>query len=566
LIGNSQIRIVAATAVATLTLWLCLFAHLGVLGLVGPDEPRYAAIARGMALGGDWVTPRLFGSPWFEKPVLYYWAAGACYKLFGGSELPARIPSALAALGAALAIAWLGWKSKGQATGYRALLIFPVCVAGIGFSHSATPDMLFSGTLALAMVTGARVLWRQCDLSFGCAGSERNRAAAGDIGGLAWFGIWLGLATLTKGPAALVLAGGSVGWWALASGRWRGAMRLVHPAAVATWGVVALPWYIVCALRNPTFLRTFILQHNFERYLTPMFQHPQPFWFFVLMALLGLFPWTPLLVWSAADGLRQIRQVAFGDWRDGIGVYLACWGLFPLLFFSASESKLPGYVLPAMPPLALLAAMALSDERGEEAKGWWRIASVGVLWMATATLLPAWLERARLPAEASAWFGPMVSHFGVGAVLAGAAVVLLAWRKLNGEAFAVMCLTVALVIVAINSRVLTKVNRYVSARTVAASADSALGDSELPIEIYGLRRDWAYQLNFYLGRELQEWDGHTLPMKGVLLFTNRDGVARLRAAVGQVSVVDENSPEAILVRVGEPSSREQAATEPEDRR
>jgi len=557
---------VAATAAATLTLWLCLFAHLGALGLVGPDEPRYAAIARGMALGGDWVTPRLFGSPWFEKPVLYYWEAGACYKLFGGSELPARIPSALAALGAALAIAWLGWKSKGQVTGYRAQLIFPVCVAGIGFSHSATPDMLFSGTLALAMVAGARVLWRHRDLSFECAEGESNRAAGEDIGGLAWFGIWLGLATLAKGPAALVLAGGSVGWWALVSGRWRGAMRLVHPVAVAGWGMIALPWYVICALRNPTFLKTFILQHNFERYLTPMFQHRQPFWFFVLMVLLGLFPWTPLLAWSAADGLRQVRQVAFRDWRDGVGVYLACWGLFPLLFFSASESKLPGYVLPAMPPLALLAAMALSNERGDEAKGWWRIASVGVLWVATATLLPAWLEQVRLPAEASAWLGPMVWHFAVGAVLAGAVVVLLAWRKVSGGAFAVMCVTVALVIVAINSHVLTKVDQYVSARTVAASADSARGGPELPIEIYGLRRDWAYQLNFYLGRELQEWDGHTLPMNGLLVFTNRDGVAGMRAALGQVSVLDENSPEAILVRVGEPSSREQAATEPEDRR
>src|SRR5690348_17381099 len=91
-------------------MWICLFSHLGALGLTGPDEPRYASIARTMAQSGDWVTPRLYGSPWFEKPVLYYWTAGAGYLLHFSDEWAARLPSAFAALVAALAIAWLGWK------------------------------------------------------------------------------------------------------------------------------------------------------------------------------------------------------------------------------------------------------------------------------------------------------------------------------------------------------------------------------------------------------------------------------------------------------------------------
>ena len=231
------------------------------------------------------------------------------------------------------------------------------------------------------------------------------------------------------------------------------------------------------------------------------------------------------------------------------------------MFFSASESKLPGYALPAIPPLALLAAIALRGEREMEGRGWWRMATVGVLWIATASILPVWLGRVRMPAETSAWLGPMVSQFELATVLAGAVVVLLAWRKMSGAAFAVMCLSVALVVGAIDSRALTKVDPYVSARSAAGSADSALGNSELGIETYELRRDWAYQLNFYLGRELQEWDGRTLPRNGLLIFTNRDGVARMRAVMGQVSVVDENSPDAILVRVEEPSQRE-----PEHRR
>src|SRR5450432_4418266 len=92
------------------TLYVCYFSHLGAIGLVGPDEPRYAWIARSMAETGDWVTPRLYGKPWFEKPVLYYWGAAASFKLFGVSEAAARLPSAICALLATLAMAWLAWK------------------------------------------------------------------------------------------------------------------------------------------------------------------------------------------------------------------------------------------------------------------------------------------------------------------------------------------------------------------------------------------------------------------------------------------------------------------------
>ena len=141
-----------------ITLYFCYFQQLGVVGLMGPDEPRYAWIARDMAESGDWITPRLYGSPWFEKPPLYYWSAGICFRLFGVSETTARLPNAIAALLATLAFAWLAWRVYRSATARWLLLLLPSTAGMIGFSHSAATDMLFTAMLTCAMVPAAVLL------------------------------------------------------------------------------------------------------------------------------------------------------------------------------------------------------------------------------------------------------------------------------------------------------------------------------------------------------------------------------------------------------------------------
>src|ERR1700676_1127295 len=120
-----------------LSLYVCCFSHLGPFGFIGPDEPRYAWIARDMAESGDWVTPRLYGKPWFEKPVLYYWSAALCFKLFGVNEASARLPSAISALFATLVLAWLALRLYGAETARWVLLLLPTTVGMIGFSHRA---------------------------------------------------------------------------------------------------------------------------------------------------------------------------------------------------------------------------------------------------------------------------------------------------------------------------------------------------------------------------------------------------------------------------------------------
>src|SRR6202790_5506791 len=136
-----SLRKISWAVLILLTLYVCYFSHLGAFGFIGPDEPRYAWIARDMAESGDWVTPRLYGKPWFEKPVFYYWSAAVYFKLFGVSETSARLPSAISALLATLALAWLALRLYGAETARWFLLLLPTTVGMIVFSHAAATDM-----------------------------------------------------------------------------------------------------------------------------------------------------------------------------------------------------------------------------------------------------------------------------------------------------------------------------------------------------------------------------------------------------------------------------------------
>jgi 4-amino-4-deoxy-L-arabinose transferase-like glycosyltransferase len=191
-------RQTAAESFAVVVVGVCLFGQLGAIGLVGPDEPRYAWIARAMAETGDWVTPRLYDAPWFEKPVLYYWLAGLGFKLGFSAEWAARLPSAFAALAATIAIAWLARRyytsdSDSPTTpAVLAAIVFATSVAAIGFARAATPDMLFSAAIAMAMACAAYVL--PLDTEPDRDGDD----GAQEYVALGLFGAFLGLGALAK--------------------------------------------------------------------------------------------------------------------------------------------------------------------------------------------------------------------------------------------------------------------------------------------------------------------------------------------------------------------------------
>lgn len=544
----------AAACAVAIALWICLFSHLGALGLLGPDEPRYAWIARTMAQTGDRVTPRLYGQPWFEKPALYYWAAGAGFLLHFSDEWAARLPSALAALVAALCIGWLGWRFEDAAepgsegagpagrappqrycpwsTALLAPLVFATSVAAIGFARAATPDMLFAASITLAMAAAAVVLRGSGALR--ASGAKRAQAAASGAGALALllFGAFIGLAVLAKGPAGIILAGGAVLIWALATRRCSAAFRLLHPYAIAAFCAVALPWYVLCALRNPAFLRVFILQHNFERYLTPMFHHPQPFWFFVPITLLAILPWTVVLIPAAREGLRLWREKT---WHDSPAFFFVCWALFPIIFFSFSDSKLPSYILPGIPALALVVGITLArliDERSRWSSAifvllgltWIGLAAGGLWW---AGRLPG--ARASSPdlgapgANPSALAHGPILFCAALAAAAGIATAALSVSRRRAAIWIALLLVCVLVEVA-GTSILPDLDPSYSARAVGTMLQHDLYPQRL--FTYELPRGWQYGLDFYLSRKLPSWSPDDL--KAALVLTTPRGFAGLQ--------------------------------------
>ena len=500
------------------TLYVCYFSHLGAIGFVGPDEPRYAWIARDMAETDDWVTPRLYGKPWFEKPPLLYWGAALSFRLFGVSEAAARLPSAISALLATLALAWLAWRLYGAETARWLLLLLPTTVGMIGFSHAAATDMPFSGMLTIAMVCAAVVLGLTRDANSPVIPRTPRLA-------LILFGFFLGLAVLAKGPAAIILCGGAVFFWAMFTKRWRDAFRLFHPAAIAAFCLTALPWYILCARRNPDFFRIFIIEHNFKRFLTPEFQHIQPFWFYGAVLLIALLPWTALGVWSLVVGSVQF-------WRSKQlspnSHFFLTWALFCLLFFSISKSKLPGYILPAIPAIVVL----MTRSRFALASG--RIKSLAISFFVSSLFFACCFAIVE-------YLAPHVSqgnvNFGIaaGIVLGALSVatcllglgISFSLRGVLGRGLAVCCVVPILLVVSNSQRLLPSFFRYDPSGKILSEE---LRSRTIPIgELAVVRpfnRSLRYGLSFYLHQEIPELDRQH-PQEGYVLTGMRYSKSQL---------------------------------------
>ncbi len=497
-----------------------------------------------MAQTGDWVTPRLYGQPWFEKPVLYYWTAAIGFKFHFSAEWAARLPSAFAALAAAIAIGWLAAKHYGTSTNsltsfaLLAPLIFASSVAGIGFARAATPDMLFSASITLAMAAIASVYRHSGALrSARSAADENSPANRSDYTALALFGVFLALGVLAKGPAAVILAAGAIALWALATRQWRAAFRALHPLAIAAFCVVALPWYVLCAVRNPDFLRVFIWQHNFQRYLTPMFHHPQPFWFFVPIVLLALVPWTILLWPVAREGLRVWREKS---WTHSPGFFFACWAVFPVIFFSFSDSKLPSYILPAIPPLALVCAVAgIRAFQESRAVALGIAAGMGLTWIGLAIAAWAWARKVpwnTLLNEYSPRALYIDGWIGVAsAVLFALILAFFSLGKRTGMVMGLCALAAVLALEITNTRILPTVGPLYSARYHAQFMSHDLHPDR--IFTLDLARSWNYGLTFYFQRQLPEWQ--PADPGPALVLTTPAGLKRITAMGRFHGVLDE---------------------------
>ncbi len=314
-----------------------LFLRLGALPLSGADEPRYARIAEEMLHGGKWITPILEGRPWLEKPPLYYWITIPFFATLGVSETSARLGSAILALAASLVVLWLGTRLWSSRAGLLAAIILLTSLGFAGYGRAASTDMPMTACLTIFF-------------SVLCAATVKPGLPARKVLGCYAF---LGLAVLAKGPVALVLALGSGAlFWGLDERG--GSLRAWRPlAGLAVAAFVSLPWYLLAFRQNGFgFVASFFVNHNLARYLTDIHHHMQPFYFYIPVLAGFMLPWTGwvLLLWPKSS-LERLR--GWKEW-DRAHLFLFTWFVFPLIFFSFSRSKLAGYILPSLPPVALL--------------------------------------------------------------------------------------------------------------------------------------------------------------------------------------------------------------------
>jgi 4-amino-4-deoxy-L-arabinose transferase-like glycosyltransferase len=332
--------IVALLAVGS---YILFFFGLGWIGMIGPDEPRYAAIARAMLMSGDYITPRLNAVAWFEKPPLMYWIAAIGYKLFGVNEAGARFPSALGATVCVFFVYWCGRKLWDRTTGFLAGLILVTSIGFFAFARAASMDMPLTACMTMALVFFLLAVNDTTD-------SRRRYFYA--------FYAALGLGVLAKGPVAVLLAALSLAGFLFLRGKvseW----KTWYPKGLWITAGVAAPWYIFCTIINGwEFPKEFFINQNLERFATTIHGHGRPFYFFLPVLLLLTFPWTFMLISALRRTLGKNEHV------------LLWWAIVPFVFFSLSGSKLPGYILPMVPPIALL----LSKEMMQPASRVYRVA------------------------------------------------------------------------------------------------------------------------------------------------------------------------------------------------
>lgn len=496
--------------------YLQFFHQLGGLGLVGPDEPRYAQVAREMAVSGDFVTPRLHGEPWFEKPVLYYWMAAAAFRALGVSELAARLPSAMAALLGVVAVFWVGRHWVSRRCGVAAALILSSSPLYFSLARAASTDMLLTSALTLSLAC-IYFAWFGQRPGSAVKAPSRNRASAWVYGTY----VFLALAVLAKGPVGAVLAGSSVAVFALTTKSWKSLKSLLQPGALLAGFAVAFPWYWLCYRANGwTFIQEFLIHHNLARFTTDRFQHAQPFWFYLPVAFAGFLPWVFQILAPAGHWLRDRWRQSGNELESAL---FWAWAFVPFLFFSFSRSKLPGYVLPMFPALALLAAkewdrfwtMHLHEQISRGLR--LRLYVQAGFALGLGLLLP--LGAGLLDQEIGRFLPPLrILLFAIG--IGG---LLMVWRWKPVALFGIHLAGVTLAVLLITEWMGPRVDAVESSRQLAGVLQRQ-GFAGEPIFIHRLPRRVEYGLNFYLNtrtRLIYSESDATYPEQGELfLVTN----------------------------------------------
>ncbi len=334
-------RLWTAMLLGAMALW---FLPLQSYRLFNPDEGRYAEIPREMVASGDWVTPRLDGLKYFEKPPLQYWTTAVAFKAFGEHDWTARLWVALSGFLGLLLTAWIGIRLYGALSGALAALVQAGSFLYLALARVSTLDMGLTVTLELALA-GLLLLVQPP------SGNVRAPTRAAPL--LLAAGVTL--AFLSKGLVGILIPGAVAAIYMLLRRDWSLPWRARPWWTLAALALIAAPWVWLAEQRNPGFAQFFFVHEQFDRFLTRVHHRYQPDWYFIPVLLGGFMPWTPLLPAIARRCWRDIRA------GDAAALLLAVWVIFSFAFFSFSQSKLIPYILPIFPALALLTGRTLGE-------------------------------------------------------------------------------------------------------------------------------------------------------------------------------------------------------------
>lgn len=316
--------------------------------LANPDEGRYSEISREMALSGDWVTPRLNGIKYFEKPPLQYWASAVAFKVFGEGEFTARMYTALSGL---LCLLCVGYTARRLGTVEFALTSVGVLLASPYF-------LAMGGIVTLDMGLTAWTTLAVCAFLLAHAGPERERRRWMLV---AWGG--MGLAILSKGLIGIVFPSAAIFFHCLVNRDWGLLKRLEWLRGLALFFAITVPWHLAVSIANPEFAHFYFVHEHFERFLSKAHRREEAWWFFWPILFGGFLPWALMLIPAAWSGWREdqadksiasagSRKDKAFPWRR----FAILWTLLIMIFFSLSGSKLPAYILPVFPIFALVVA------------------------------------------------------------------------------------------------------------------------------------------------------------------------------------------------------------------
>jgi 4-amino-4-deoxy-L-arabinose transferase-like glycosyltransferase len=506
------------------------------LGLVGADEPRYSQIAHEMLVRFDssptlegklsaCVTPYLYGRPWLEKPALYYWRAMFLFQDFGVHDWSARLPSTTFAF-VMVALIYLHMRRFRPGGHLDAALITVACAGVLGFARGASTDMQMAAPLAIGL-----------------------------LGWYAWYEtgskFWLydiyfftGLATLAKGPVAPFLALTIIAAFAFLRREWGILYRSLWWPGIALYFAMVLPWFVAVQHQNPTFFHEFFVNQNLQRYGTNRYEHAQPFWYYIVVVLLALMPWTVIAMRALVDGI--LTSVA--EWRlrhskegkplpnrpgDAFPEFLVLWALIPIVFFSFSQSKLPGYILPAIPPLAILTGDYLFRRRHPGLNRWILVGHAALCGaMTVAVLLLPWFvaHGATMPP----------GHAAAAALFAALGAALLILVVTNGFGIARLrvatCCVLAVLLLFLygvgpfpgipqidaTKRVIRLLDRSYSARALADHM-AAYVPPDNEVAVFRVRRDTEYGLSFYRNQQVVNYEEDGVPEDQHLLVVRVTG-------------------------------------------